>query len=413
MALWKKFDNAALVAVLWLVAAGYAAFVAWAHYDGYAAAARGEMPLYTDYTPTYAASLLLREIPAQYLYVQGAMVEAGRLAAHAMYGGITDEQAHGVGFAPFMYPPTFILLIAPLAYLPYLLSWFLWLGVTAVPYLAAMRRILPGLLAWPFALAAPPVFYNVMYGQTGFLSAGLIALGLVMLRRNPLWAGVFIGLASVKPHLGVLIPFALLAGAHWRAFASAALTVIATIIVSLLAFGDDPWFAFIGTGQFHLQGFAHGAYNYAPMTTVLATLRLAGVAHAPAMLAQYLSAALMVALVGAVWWRGRKRPDLFGLQAAILCLATPLAVPMMYLYDLVLLVPAAAWLWQDMRERGAGHWEYVVLGGAMAALLAVKPLAEAYGIQPGAALIVILLMLALRRYWLAWHAPAALSSVRG
>lgn len=396
-----RSGSSALVAVLWLVVAGYAGFIAWAHYQGHARAAGGEMPLYTDYTPTYAASLLLREIPAEYLYVQRAMSEAGRLAAHAMYRNLSEEQARGVGFAPFMYPPTFILVVAPLAYFPYFLSWFLWLVVTAAPYLAAMRRILPGRFAWPVALAAPPVFYNVIYGQTGFLSAGLIALGLTLLRRNPVWAGIFIGLASVKPHLGALIPLAFIAGGYWRAFASAALTVIATIAVSLMAYGDDPWFAFIGTSLFHLEGFAHGAYNYLPMTTLLATLRMAGVPHDTAMQSQYAAAALMAALVVWVWRRGRKHPELLGLQAAILCMATPLALPMVYLYDLVLLVPAAVWVWQDMRESGAPLWEQAILVGTLAALLAVKQIAESWGVQLGAVLIGAMLALAVRRYRMA------------
>lgn len=394
-----------LLAFLWSIVAAYAGFIAWEHYQGHLRAERGEMPLYTDYTPTYAASLLLREIPAEYLYVQKAIIEGGRLAAHAMYPGISEKQAHGVGYPPFMYPPTFILLIAPLAYFPYWLSWFLWLGVTAVPYLVAMRRLLPGPLAWPVALAAPPVFYNVMYGQNGFLSAGLITLGMLLLRRHPLWAGILIGLASVKPHLGALIPLAFIAGGHWRAFAGAALTVIASIAASLLAFGDDPWFAFIGTFLFHMEGFAHGAYNYQPMTSILATLSLAGVPLARAWLVQYGVAALMATLVAWAWWRGRHHPELQGLQAAILCAATPLALPAVYLYDLVVLVPTAVWIWQAMRAQAAPSWAFATLAGALAALLAVKPIAENWGIQIGAGLISVVLALAVHRYRIALGSP--------
>lgn len=387
-----------IIALAWLVAAAYGLIVAWSHIDGYRAAQRGAPPFYIDYTWTYAAALLLRDIPAEYAYLPRAMTEAGRAAAHVIYAGISEEQAQRVGFAPFMYPPTFMLLVAPLGYLPYLLSWFLWLGVTALPYLTLMRRLLPGPLAWPLALAAPPVYFNLMYGQSGFLSAGLIGLGLSLLRSRPVWAGVLIGLASVKPNLGVLIPLALIAGGHWRACAAATLSVAATIAASLLAFGDEPWFAFIGTLPFHLDGFAHGAYNYLPMTTVLATLRLAGVPLAVAWQAQYAAAALMAALVAWAWWRGRRRPDLLPLQAALLCLATPLALPSVYLYDLVLLVPAVVWLWQDMQARGARHWQYALLAGGFAALLAVRWVATATGVQAGAALIALLLALALSRY---------------
>jgi alpha-1,2-mannosyltransferase len=395
-----------LVAALWLVVAGYAALEAWNQVEGRRDAARGATPRYSDYTHTYGASVLAHEAAVEFLYLPRVMSQASRYAAHAMYPGISEEQARAVGFSPFMYPPTFIPIVATLAFFPYLLSWLLWLGVTAVPYLAAMRRILPGPLSWPAALAAPPVYYNVKYGQTGFLSAGLIGLGLHLLWRRPLWAGVLIGLASVKPNLGVLIPLALLAGGHWRAFVAATATALAMIAATLFAYGDEPWFAFIGTLSFHLEGFAHGAYNYTPMTTVLATLRLAGVPLDVAWLVQYASATLMAALVAWTWWRGRKRADLAGLQAAVLCLATPLALPSAYLYDLVLLVPAAVWMWQAMDARGAPAWEYRALIGACAALLAVNPLAEALGVQTGAALIGLLLALALRRYRLALRESA-------
>ncbi|HJV25436.1 MAG TPA: glycosyltransferase family 87 protein [Aromatoleum sp.] len=386
------------VTALWMVAAAYAVFIGWTLVSGYRAATRGEMPLYTDYTPTYAASILVSEIPAENLYRPKYMAEAGRRAAVAAYPGITPEQARGVGFAPWMYPPTFILLVAPLAAMPYLLSWFAWIGLTAVPYLAAMRRILPSALAWPFALAAPPVFFNVMYGQTGFLTGGLIGLGLTLLAAHPLVAGILIGLASVKPHFGILVPIALAAGGHWRTFAAASITVLSTVAASAIAFGDDPWFAFIGTSLFHLEGFGAGAYNFIPMTTVLATLRMAGLPLHAAWDAQYASATLMVAIVAWVWWRGRRRADTLGLQSAILCTATPLAIPMTYLYDLVLLVPAAGWIWADMMQRGAGRDEKLILLIAMAALLAVKYVAATFGLQTGALFTAALLFLALRRF---------------
>lgn len=395
----KRTRSSALIAVLWLIVAGYAVFIGWKHFEGNARASRGERPLYTDYTPTYAASLLVREQPPANLYDPRRMTEAGRQAAHAMYDGINEEQARKVGFAPWMYPPTFILLIAPLAYLPYLLSWIVWLAATGLPYLAAIRQILPGRLAWPFALAAPPAFFNAMYGQTGFLTAGLIGLGLTQLRQHPVRAGVLIGLASVKPHFGVLIPLAFAAGGHWRAFGAAAATVIATIVASVIAFGDEPWLAFIGTALFHLEGFSAGAFNFLPMTTVLSTVHLAGLPLDSAWSAQYATAALMAALVIHAWWRGRRRPDTTGLQAAILCLATLLAIPMAYLYDLVLVVPAAAWIWADMQARGAPDASRLALVVLLAALLAAKTIAAAFAIQIAAPVVAILLALALRRYY--------------
>lgn len=377
---------------------GYAIFVGTKIVGGYRDAARGGTPLFTDFTPTYAASIIVRELPAEFVYMQRTMVAAGKEAARRIYGELTDEQAGVVGFAPWMYPPTFILLVLPLAYLPYLVAWAGWLGLTALPYLLTLRRILPERLGLPFALAAPPAFFNVMYGQTGFLTAGLIGSGLLLLRSRPLWAGLLIGLASVKPHFGVLIPFALLAGGHWRAFAAATASVLALIALSVLALGDDPWFAFIGTSLFHLEAFSVGAFALPAMVTPWSAARLAGMTIDQAWALQSLVSALMLTVVIWVWWRGRRHAESHGLQAAVLCIATPLALPLAFLYDLALVVPGLAWLWADMRSRGAGHEEYWLLGGGLAALLGAKELAKMLPVQIAPWILALLLGLALYRF---------------
>lgn len=384
--------------LLWLVVLGYALFIGTTVIQGYRDAARGDTPLYTDFTPTYAASIIAREVSAEFVYMQRTMVAAGKEAARRIYGNITDAQTQAVGFAPWMYPPTFILLVLPLAYLPYLLAWSGWLALTALPYLLTMRRILPASLAWPVALAAPPVFFNAMYGQTGFITAGLIGGGLLLLRQRPWWAGVLIGLASVKPHFGLLIPFALAAGGHWRTFGAAAATVLASILLSVLMLGDEPWFAFIGTALFNLEAFRVGAFALPAMTTVWSSARLAGMTVDQAWVLQFVVAALMLALVVWAWRAGRRYPDAHGLQAAILCLATPLTLPIAFLYDLVLLVPAAAWLYADMQGRGAGREEYALLAGGMGALLGAKELAKLVPLQIAPWIVAALLGLAIYRF---------------
>lgn len=388
----------ALLILLWVVIGGYAVFAGWTLAKGYQAAARGEMPLYTDFTPTYGAALLVREIPAENLYRPRLMTQAGRRAAYSAYGAITEQQTRGVGFAPWMYPPTFILIIAPLAYLPYLLSWLAWLALTAAPYIAAVRQILPARLAWPLAFAAPPAFFNIMYGQTGFLIAGLIGMALALLERRPLLAGLLMGIATCKPHLGVLLPLALLAGGYGKAFAAASLSAISFVILSIFAYGDDPWFGFIGTSLFHLEGFDANAYDFKVMTTILSSLRLAGFTQATAWSVQLMVAALMAILVAVSWWMGRNRPETLGLRGAILCLATPLALPMTYLYDLAIIVPATAWIWADFRARGTNFVQNALLLSSLAALLATKYVAVSYGVQTGPLCVATMLGLALYRY---------------
>src|SRR3569833_1232408 len=94
------------------------------------------------------------------------------------------------------------------------------------------------------------VFVNVTHGQNGFLTAALFAAAIASLGVRPWLAGLCFGLAAYKPQLGLLVPFALAAGGHWRSFAAAARTLVVLAIVCTLLFGAQIWPEFLaGTGQ--------------------------------------------------------------------------------------------------------------------------------------------------------------------
>lgn len=352
----------------------YLGVIASMYADGRAAAERGDAPMFTDFTSLYAASLLLRQQPAADLYRPREMYQAGLRAAQAAYdGNLSEKQARAIGMNPWMYPPSFILLALPLAYLPYLPALFAWLALTALPYLLAMRTILRDQSFWLIALAAPPVFYNLIYGQTGFLVAGLIALGLAWLRPRPVLAGVCMGLAGVKPHFGLLIPIALICGAHWTSFAAAVATVVAGVAISALALGMDPWYGFLGTLFANLRGFELGIYKWWVMPSVTGALHLIGLDLGVASRVQGVATVIAAGAVAWAWWQAPHREAPPALQYAVLCSASLLAVPLVYLYDLVLLVPAIGWLWVDMRDRGYRRWELAALAvGSLGLLGAIK-----------------------------------------
>lgn len=390
------------------VMVGYVVFTVSVLAGGYAAASRGEAPVFTDFTPKYAVSMLVHREPAANLYIPERMFQANMAAAQAAYGGrLNERQARSVGFSPWMYPPFFIFFIYPLALLPYLASLAAWLIVTAMPYWLAMAQALRRQSATLLAFASPPAFYNLIFGQTGFLSGGLIGLGLSQLYARPVVAGVCIGLASFKPHLGVLIPFALVAGEHWKPFGIATITVVSLIAASVLAFGMDPWYGLIGTLEFYGQGFEAGAYSYWDLVTVQGMFRLAGAGMSMAWTAQ--SAAAAAALAAVLWaWRHRgSRPAHLGLQTAVLCSSTLLAVPMAYSYDLVLLMPAAAWIAADMKERGATVAEVSALALALAAILPLKAIAGAGHFQYAPLISLTLLAIALLRLHSLRHQAAS------
>jgi hypothetical protein len=387
---------------------GYLIAVAILYVDGHRAAARGERPMLTDFTSLYAASILVREQTAVEVYRIEKMYNASLLGAQAAYdGNLTENQARAIGIHPWMYPPTFIIAAIPLAYLSYHIALFVWLAVTAIPYFAAMRAIVQGPAFWLLTLAAPPVFYNIIYGQNGFLIAGLIGLGLAWLKPRPVLAGVCIGLASVKPHFGLLIPIALICGAHWKTFWSAVITLIGSGLLAGLLLGGDVWFGFIGTFLANVRGLELGIYKWWVLPSVTGALHQAGLDLAWAWRGQILAAMFSLAVVIWAWWWNPVRVSLPGLEAAILCFATLLAVPMVYYYDQMLMVPAMAWLWGDMHTRGSRQWEQIALIGGSAGLIGVIQMGSGGPIY-GVLLCCLLLGLSIRRLAKA-RRPSALS----
>src|SRR5688572_6234249 len=162
----------------------------------------------------------------------GKLALAGEPAAAFDYPRHYEVQRaalpYGVGQeAPYFgwpYPPHFLLAAALLALLPYGAALAAWMAVTLPVYLAAMRSILPYRNWSLLALAFPAVFVNFSHGQNGFLSTGLLGLGLLSLERRPILAGVFFGLLTYKPQLGVLLPLVLLVDRRWTTFFSATAT---------------------------------------------------------------------------------------------------------------------------------------------------------------------------------------------
>jgi arabinofuranan 3-O-arabinosyltransferase len=161
-----------------------------------------------------------------------------------------QEAAIGHAFAGeyrWHYPPPFLFAAALAATLPYVPAGIAWLAATGAAYAATIRGILGARAGWLFALGFPGAIWNVTAGQNGFLTTALIGGALALLERHPLLAGSCLGLLTYKPQFGVLFPLVLAATGRWRAFAAAAVVVLAMAGLSWLAFGSEPWLAMAQT----------------------------------------------------------------------------------------------------------------------------------------------------------------------
>ncbi len=270
----------------------------------------------------------------------------------------------------WQYPPIALLIVYPLALLPYLYALFAWLGAGLLGYLSVLWRILPRPLVIWAGLAFPGVMVTIPHGQNAFLTVSLFGWGLLFLRERPVAAGVLLGVLTFKPQLGILAPIALLAGGHWRAILSAALTIVALSAASLILFGPAIWSEFLAGAPFARDILNEGLVPYYKMQSVFAAVRLAGGSPALAYSVQAVVSAIVAALVA--WaWRRPADPDLK--SAALLC-ATPLATPFLLDYDLMLIAPAILWLAKKGIEGRPLPWERTVLAAAAIAPFLSRPL---------------------------------------
>lgn len=261
---------------------------------------------------------------------------------------------HGVdhsftGAYPFAYPPSFLLVIWPLALLPRAFSYVLWVTVTLAAYVLAswdrrFARHIPII-----ALVAPISVLVVVAGQNGFLTAALMLAGWRLIPSRPILGGVLLGLLSFKPQLGVLIPVALIAAGLWRPFVAAATTVLLSVLASAAAFGWAMWSAWLHALlglSYYVEGNARLDHV---MVTVAGSLRLMGMGPNPSYAAQII-ATIAVALL--VWRCFRRR---FGrMSVAVLLVATFFATPYAFFYDLPIVTNAVLLLMLDRYSSDQG-----------------------------------------------------------
>jgi hypothetical protein len=294
------------------------------------------------------------------------------------------------GEYPWIYPPTFLFVATWLAMLPFVLAYAAWIAVTFSAYVAGVRAILAHRAGVLLACAYPGILSNIVVGQNGFATAALIGWALVLLERQPIFAGCCIGLLSFKPHLGVLFPLVLASGRHWRALLAAVGTVVLLALASCFAFGIETWHAFFQSLPVASQAsLTDGRADWAKLQSVFAVVRLMG-GGASLAWAVHFSFAAAIAIVLCVLWQGKIA---YQLKAAALATGTLLVTPYLFLYDLVVLALPIAFLIRVGLSTGFLPGELPAIAFA-SMLVLVFPLATApVGL---AAIVVVALLIAIR-----------------
>lgn len=238
---------------------------------------------------------------------------------------------------PWLYPPTMLLFVAPVALVPLLPAYILFFAGSLLCYAYAVQRLsgLRAQLVTPRAavfvvLAYSAVFTSIVYGQNSILTAGIAALALHLLGRRPIVAGILIGLLAIKPQMAVVFPFVLIATRSWRTFEAAAVTAMLFAAAGIALTGTDTL-----DGLAHALSIVRASHFVDPeywlrSPTVFAALRLAGASISIALAVQSAIALLAIAVAVGIW---RRTPDM-RLRGAALAIATLLTTPYMWHYEL-------------------------------------------------------------------------------
>lgn len=240
----------------------------------------------------------------------------------------------------FPYPPVWLLLVAPFALLPVALSLALSQLLQFAALAWSLRRFAPN-RSWLFfavgAVLAPAASNNVLAGSNALLVAALIVGGIASLEKQPLLAGVLLGLVIFKPQFVPLLVVALVAGRYWRALGAATVTAVLFAGASVIILGPRLWLDWANV-YLHPQIVAGvNATDWGHMwdDSVSTCLTLLGAPHWLAATAQVVAA--VIAAV-AVWQAFRAQGP--GQLPVLLC-AGLLASPHVSNYDLIGLAIAA------------------------------------------------------------------------
>ena len=247
------------------------------------------------------------------------------------------------GFLYFGYPPHVAVLYAPLAAIPFRLSWVvttaLMVGATVGAF-ALLRPVLPVLRTawWPclaLSLTFLPLFVGVGLGQNTGVSLLLIAAAWRLLHDDlEAAAGVALGLRLFKPQLGFPLLVFVAAAGRWRSIGAAAVVGAATWVAGAAILGVGWVGAWLdGLSAFGEIDRASNAANTVSILGIADTLTDGATA------AKGVAVLLDLVLVAAValFWRRRASADLAGAVAVAVPAAVLLAPHALY-YDAGLIV---------------------------------------------------------------------------
>jgi hypothetical protein len=185
---------------------------------------------------------------------------------------------------------------------------------------------------------ANPAFVNLIaHGQNSAIALGLFTLAFLALRQGRLFvAGLAIGSLAFKPQLGLVAAFIFVLTGPWLVVLGAALAVTLQFGLAWIAFGTSTlvgYWEWLGSMSRLTDLLWVKPYQMHSLASFWSML----VPWPPAAFLAYALTATVVVGATCWWW---KSGDRTALRHALLLVATVLVSPHVYVYDLVILMPA-------------------------------------------------------------------------
>jgi hypothetical protein len=264
-------------------------------------------------------------------YVGARLVGTPDLYSFDASNRITREfmPAHWVW--AFLRPPSYAAMLSPLRLLSPAEAFLAWQALSLAGIACAAFLVWRSPLAVPLVVLFHPLWSALRQGQDIWFVVGCLAGSMFLLEtRRPLAAGALLALGTVKPHLFLLIPVAILALRAWRFGAGAAVTGALLAAISTVLQGPR-WVADFWRAAAENQARITGSWSFAstlpgPAWTVVAVLAI--------VIALYLACR-------------RLEP---GAALALAAVAGLLTAPRLYAYDTCVALPLLL-LW--FRSRSA------------------------------------------------------------
>lgn len=322
-----------------------------------------------DFDAFWAGAHLARLGQPEAVYVEASIKAAERLAAHT--------PADPGQYFPYLYPPVFIMLTLPLAWLPPLPAMIVFMGAGWAAFIGLVRKLVPRPFPLLPVIAFPAALLNAVIEQNGFFTASSFAGAMVLIERRPGLAGACLGLLIAKPHLAICVPVVLIAARRWRVLFACGTTVATLCLLSWLSFGSAVWIGFREAAPQAKIMMAH-PITWTKLVSVFSALRLL---HLPEPAAYTGQAVCGIATILLVARFASARPGVRA-ELAVAIPAAMLCTPYVFDYDQVCLGVTLAWLAQEaLRTRWLG-WEKITAAAVFVLPAVARVLGVGLGVPP-------------------------------